>query len=196
MTGEPKIYIFGAACSGVTSLGRALAHRLDLTHADVDDYFWMPTDPPYRTKRPSPERVPLIRAVLGTGAWVLTGAFDGWGDDLIEQVDLIVFLTTPTPVRMSRLAARESRRFGARIAPGGDMHMTHCAFRHWASQYDVPGFMGRSRQRHEYWLAEQVRPIFRLEGTTPLDSLVEAVLAALAAGTPGSQAAPAHPFPS
>jgi hypothetical protein len=82
---------------------------------------------------------------------------------------------------MARLIARESRRFGARIAEGGDMHVTHCAFRHWASQYDVHGFMGRSRDRHECWLAEQVRPILRLEGTAPAGTLVDAVIACLTA---------------
>ena len=63
----------------------------------------MPTDPPFTTKRPGPERVPLIREALGSRGWVLSGSFDGWGHPLAASVDLIVFVVTPTSVRMVRL---------------------------------------------------------------------------------------------
>jgi hypothetical protein len=49
----------------------------------------------------------------------------GWGDALINDADLIVFVATPTSVRLERLAAREKALFGDRIAPGGDMYEIH-----------------------------------------------------------------------
>ncbi len=174
-----RIHITGASCAGVTTLGRALSRRLDLRHVDVDDFYWMPTDPPFTTKRSTGERVDLILRALGEDGWILSGSFDGWGDTLIADVGLIVFLTTPTPVRMQRLVTREKERYGERISPGGDMHEIHVAFRDWASQYDTPGFLGRNRLRHEYWLAEQVAPVVRLEGTTPVENLADAVIAEL-----------------
>jgi adenylate kinase family enzyme len=174
-----RIYITGASCAGVTTLGKALADRLAVAHLDVDDFYWMPTDPPFTSKRHPDERVRLIRERQGKGGWVLTGSFDGWGDALSDEADLIVFLATPTPIRLKRLIARERARYGDRIAPGGDMHEIHVTFRDWALKYDDPAFSGRSRARHEAWLSRQTVPVVRLDGTRPIDDLATDVIAAL-----------------
>jgi hypothetical protein len=41
------VHIFGASGAGTSTLGRALGERLALAHLDTDDFFWMPTDPPF-----------------------------------------------------------------------------------------------------------------------------------------------------
>ena len=90
-----RLYLTGASCSGVTTLGRELALLLAVQHLDVDDFYWLPTDPPFTMKRAPEDRVRQIRERQGNSGWVLTGSFDGWGDTLIGNVDLIVFLDTP-----------------------------------------------------------------------------------------------------
>ena len=55
------VHIFGASGSGTTTLGRYLAQRLGGVHLDSDNFFWLPTDPPYTQKRPLEMRVPLMR---------------------------------------------------------------------------------------------------------------------------------------
>ncbi|KAB0677361.1 adenylate kinase [Aureimonas leprariae] len=172
-----RIYITGASCAGVTTLWRGLAAALGTVHADCDDFYWMPTDPPFTTKRPAVERVSLIRTALGEDGWVLSGSFDGWGDPLIASVDLVVFVRTSTPIRMERLRERERRLFGPRILPGGDMHAIHTAFAEWASHYDDPAFSGRNIGRHDVWLAAQSAPVLRLDGARPRETLVAEVLA-------------------
>ncbi|MDD1017319.1 adenylate kinase [Pseudomonas rubra] len=174
-----RIYITGASCAGVTTLGQNLATELDARQVDVDDFFWMPTNPPFTTKRPVSERVPLIQQALGDQEWVLSGSCIGWGDELIAHADLIVFVATATPVRLERLAAREKARFGDRIAPGGDMHEIHVAFREWASQYDDPNFSGRNRGWHEAWISAQTAPVLRIDGTSRPETIVADVLDAL-----------------
>ncbi|BDB19610.1 adenylate kinase [Pseudomonas sp. CYM-20-01] len=159
-----RLYITGASCAGVTTLGRNLATRLGIRHVDVDDFYWMPTNPPFTTKRPPSDRVALMQQALGNDDWVLSGSCMVWGDALIADADLIVFVVTPTPVRLERLAAREKARFGERIAPDGDMHAIHVAFREWASQYDDPNFSGRNRAWHESWLSQQTVPVLRIDG--------------------------------
>ena len=171
-----RIYITGASCAGVTTLGQNLANQLAMPHVDVDDFYWMPTNPPFTTKRPASERVPLIQQAFGGDEWVLTGSCMGWGDALIAAVDLIVFIVTPTPVRLVRLAAREKERFGERIAPGGDMHEIHIAFREWASKYDDPSFSGRNRAWHEAWLSGQTAPVLRVDGTNRAEKMVADVV--------------------
>ena len=46
-----RIHIFGASGTGTTTLGGTLAAALDCPHLDTDDYFWIKTDPAFRTVR-------------------------------------------------------------------------------------------------------------------------------------------------
>ncbi|ROM34145.1 adenylate kinase [Pseudomonas poae] len=174
-----RIYITGASCAGVTTLGRTLAALLSLRHLDVDDFYWLPTDPPFTTKRPPNERVVLIQQRFGEDNWVLTGSCMEWGDALINHAELIVFIATPTPVRLERLVARETQRYGGRIAPGGDMHEIHVAFKEWASRYDDPTFSGRNRALHEVWLSKQTVPVVRVDGLSSAEKMAQDVIHAL-----------------
>lgn len=180
MSEQPRVYVMGASCSGVSTLGSVLAKRLGLPHINVDDFYWLPTDPPFSTKRSPQDRVRLIaQRQKEAEGWVLTGSFIGWGDALIESVDLIVFLWTPTAVRLQRLDAREAERHGGRIRLGGDMHEAHRAFREWASRYDDPSFNGRNQAQHERWLNDQSAPVLRLQGEHPTGQLAQCVAEAL-----------------
>lgn len=178
-----RVYITGAAGSGTTTLGQALAARLGVAHLDSDAFFWAPSEPPYTQKRPVEDRLALIAAAeLGQGAaggWVLSGALDGWGDLALQGTDLIVFLLTPTPLRLARIRRREAEKFGARIQPGGDMALPHAQFLKWAASYDEPYFSGRSLARHRAWLASRPEPVLELSGTTALEEMLAQVLARL-----------------
>ena len=44
------IHIYGASGSGTSTLGRYLGDKLGYFFMDTDDYFWLPTDPPYTKK--------------------------------------------------------------------------------------------------------------------------------------------------
>ena len=116
------IHVMGASGSGTTSLGRALAERLDIAHLDTDDFFWMPTDPPFTTPRDADQRIRLLLEETGRpGGWVLSGSALKWGVPLEPLYDLIVFLRIAPELRMARIRAREVARYGDRIGPGGDM---------------------------------------------------------------------------
>jgi hypothetical protein len=56
------------------------------------------------------------------------------------------------------------------------MHETHREFILWAAHYDDGTLPGRSRPKHEKWLAGLGRPVLRLDGTLPTAELVRAVL--------------------
>ncbi|KEJ98239.1 Adenylate kinase [Pseudosulfitobacter pseudonitzschiae] len=176
MAQSSRLYILGASCSGVSTLGQSLSAHLGVPQLDVDSFYWLPTDPPYTTKRAPEDRVQMIRAEQArTQGWILSGSFIGWGETLVEDVDMIIYVHTPTQVRMQRLDAREAQRHGARILPGGDMHLAHLAFRKWASQYDDPAFSGRNRAQHERWLDTLSVPVLRLDGTHDKAALLDAV---------------------
>jgi adenylate kinase family enzyme len=118
-----RIHILGASGSGTTTLGRALAEHLQYLHFDTDDYFWLPTDPPFTHQRERTQRQRLLMDDLTAhDSWVVSGSLCGWGDVAIPLFALVVFLWVPQDVRMARLRKREFARFGERILPGGDMY--------------------------------------------------------------------------
>ena len=175
-----RILVTGAAGSGTTTLGRALAATLGCLHEDTDAYYWMPTDPPYTTMRPPEERIALLLPKLKAERdWVLSGSPIEWGAALEPLYELIVFLRLDHDLRMARLRRREAADFGPRIVPGGDMARINAEFLDWASSYDEAGPERRSLVQHERWLAAQKCPVLRLDSAAPVDALRAAALAAL-----------------
>jgi len=90
----------------------------------------------------------------------------------------LLFLTAPTDVRLARLRRRETAIFGVdAIGPGGARHKEYEAFIEWATAYDDNTAIGRSRPGHETWLSRLPCPVIRLDGSEPIDILVEKVVA-------------------
>lgn len=177
-----RIHIVGASGAGVTTLGRALASALAIPHYDTDDYFWRPTASPYSEMRPPADRLRLMEELfLGRLAWVLSGSLDGWGDPVVPLFDLVIFLGTPTEVRLRRLRDREARRFGAdAVAPGGWRHQETERFIEWASHYDDGSCEGRNLIRHEAWLKTLKCHVLRVDGTLATADLVGEITRVLA----------------
>lgn len=173
-----RLHIFGASGSGTTTLARAIATAWAVPHADTDDYFWEPTDPPYAAKRDPADRLRLMEELfVPRSAWVLSGSLVGWGEPLVPTFDAVVFVTVDPATRIERLRTREVQRYGSRIEPGGDLEVAHAEFIEWARGYDDPDFTGRSRVVHELWLADLPCPVTRVDGGRPLDELVATLLA-------------------
>jgi hypothetical protein len=174
-----RLLVTGASGAGTTTLGRALADQWSVPHAEVDDYFWLPTSPPFTQKRPEAERLRLMDEVfLPRSSWVLSGSVMGWGDPLAEMLDAVVFLTVDPSVRIERLRRREAGRYGDVDGPAPR------AFFDWARRYDDPSFTGRSRAKHEQWLGSLSKPILRLDGAESVADLTGAVGAWLEEGGP------------
>ncbi len=164
----------GASGAGTTTLARAMADHWSVPHADADDYFWIPSDPPYVEKRPEAERVPLMeRLFLPRESWVLSGSMLGWGDEVVARCDAVVFLTLDPTERVRRLEARERARTGGRAVD----ETAWAEFLEWARGYDDPEFDGRSRVAHEKWLASLELPVLRLDSACVPTVLRDRVLA-------------------
>lgn len=146
------IHIFGASGSGTTTLGRRIAEELEFRFMDTDDYYWMPTDPPYTVKRPAEERVKLmLKDIEAAEHAVISGSLTDWGDVLIPTFTLAIRVHTDTQTRLERLKKRERAHFGSRIDKGGDMYEVHTAFMDWASRYETADTSTRSRAKHDEW---------------------------------------------
>jgi adenylate kinase family enzyme len=168
-----RILVTGASGTGTTTLGRALAADLDYGFFDADDYYWMPTDPPFQRKQDPPIRLQNLLRDLGTSSAVAAGSIMDWGAELEDHLSLIVFLTVPTDIRIARLGERDMARFG-RVNP---------VFLAWAAQYDEGRLDGRSLRRHERWLAMRRCPVLRIDGNTSTEDRLVRVRDRLSAPT-------------
>src|SRR5262245_57496238 len=158
-----RIHIFGASGSGTTTLGEVLSERLDVPFLDADSYYWKRTDPPFREKHRPADRIDMIeREIAGYDSWVLSGSICSWGDPLLDQFTLAVFLYLDPSVRMERILSRERMRYGARIEPSGPMYDAHCAFMAWAASYDSAVAPIRSLSLHESWMSQLRCPVLKL----------------------------------
>lgn len=182
--GGHRVHVFGPSGAGTSTLGRLLATRLGSQHFDADDFYWRPTDPPFREARPAEERRALVEAMfLPRAGWVLSGAMESWADRIAERFTLAVFLTLEPALRRARLEARERLRHGAAAEPGGDRHAEIRAFLAWADGYEKGLRPGRSLARHEAWIRSLPCPVMRLDAAPPPEVLAEAVQDRLAAMT-------------
>src|SRR5215510_1478682 len=112
-----RVLVTGAAGSGTTTLGRALSRELKVAFFDADDYFWVPTDPPYQQQRePSARHSLLVADLARLPHSVISGSVINWGGELEDSFSLIVFLALPPQLRLARLREREVARFG-RVDP-------------------------------------------------------------------------------
>lgn len=165
-----RILIVGASGAGTTTLGNALAGQLGWEHFDTDDFYWLPSSPPFRKKRDPAERRELLsRALCNAANAVVSGSLMGWGHALEDAFDLVVFLYLATDLRLERLRRREVRLYG-KCDP---------AFLQWAAEYDAGPSEGRSLAKHLAWLAERKCSVLRIEGDTSVEERVGMVTAAL-----------------
>jgi inorganic pyrophosphatase len=170
------IHILGASGAGTSTLGQALEQH-GYKWLDTDNYFWAPTDPPFVQSRPNGERTALLKAdIEANPKCVITGSLCGWGDVFMPQFDLVVWVDTPTDIRIKRLEKREYERFGERILPGGDMYDEHTKFIEWAKTYDTNNPPERCRKLHEEWLRQILCPVIKVDGTKPTHELTAYIL--------------------
>lgn len=169
-----RIHIFGAAGSGVTTLGKELAQTLSIPVFDTDNYYWKNTSTPFTVKNSVDERYQLLLKDLShKESWIISGSMDSWCEPFLPLFQLAIFLYTPIKIRMSRLKQRESEKFGDRILQGGDMEKSHKEFLEWALQYDEGLKDGRSLHRHEEWMKTLSCPLLRIEGNHSVETLIQ-----------------------
>lgn len=165
-----RVLVTGASGSGTTTLGRALSTELKFAFFDVDDYFWMPSEPPYQRQRDRGARSSLLAADLAAvPRSVTSGSVIDWGGELEDAFSLIVFLALPPELRLARLREREVGRFG-RADP---------EFLDWAAKYDHGSLDVNSRTGDERWLAKRSCPVVRIEGDVSVAERVARVAPAL-----------------
>ena len=169
------IHIFGASGSGTSTLGQALAKELGLTWLDTDNYYWLPSDPPFQEKRPIPQRVEMIKQAFAENpqGCVLSGALESWGHELVPYFDAAIFVRLEKEERLKRLKERGIKRYGDRALPGGDMYENEQEFIAWAAHYEDSTQTGRNLKRHLAFIETLPCPILELDSMEDPQKLTE-----------------------
>lgn len=159
-----RINIVGAAGAGTTTLGKALAKVIDHAFVEADQFLWIPTDPPYQKTRDYDAKNAMAYRVLHTTpAFIISGSICSWKPEITDLLTHVVYLDTPTEIRLGRLYKRELQRYGA----------ADTEFLSWAAQYEQGRLPGRNRAKHEAWLASVNYPVARLSGMDLVDDNVK-----------------------
>ena len=166
-----RVLILGASGTGTTTLGCVLGDSLSFSVFDTDDYYWLPSTPPFQRKQdPAIRLAKICQDLEFASPAIISGSILNWGLELEDSLSLIVFLTVPSALRIARLEAREMRLYGK----------VDQEFLAWAAQYDDGKMSGRSREKHEQWLSQRACPVLRIEGDTSTVDRVARVRAAIA----------------
>ena len=170
-----KLHILGASCSGVTTLGQALASHMQIPYFDSDEYFWEKTNPPFTTRRDPALRNQMLMTASGPhDSWIIGGSLLKW--DLELDIDLVVFLYIPHEIRMERLKKREFERYGDIIFTDPVRNRQYLDFMNWARGYDDNTTQGRTLAAHEDWLAQLTCPVLEIRGDFSVGERVRLVL--------------------
>jgi adenylate kinase family enzyme len=180
MTGPGRrILITGAAGSGKTTLGRALAERLGVAHFDTDDFMWESSDLPFTSRRDPVARDTMFRqATAGIPRWVLSGTLIRWGDAFMPLFQLVVFLYLPAKLRLERLERRERERYGAKIEPGGPLYQSHQEFMRLARGYESGEAPVNNLANDRNWLSRVPCPVIEIDGAPALAESLATILCA------------------
>jgi len=101
------VVITSASGNGGTTFGRALAGRLDVPFHELDALFWQPQ----WTETPADEFRALVEPVVASEAWVIDGSYQSkFGDLVLRNADLVVWLDLPMRVWLPRLVRRTLER--------------------------------------------------------------------------------------
>jgi adenylate kinase family enzyme len=95
--------VSSASGNGKTTVGRALAEKLDVPFVELDALHHGPN---WAEPRSEDFRA-LVEPIVETDAWVIDGAYRGkLGDLVLEGADLVVWLDLPLHVWLPRLVRR------------------------------------------------------------------------------------------
>ncbi len=99
--------VLGPAAAGKTTLGRALAARLDVPFVQLDALHWGRG----WTEATAAELRALVEPIVRGDDWVIDGSYRGKiGNLVLDQAELVVWLDLPLSVTFPRLLGRTVSR--------------------------------------------------------------------------------------
>ncbi len=164
------IVVCGLNGAGKSTMGKALAERLNYHFIDVEDLYFPKTDDHYTYASPrTREEVEqlLLEEVKAHENFVFSAVKGNYGEAVYPFFRFAVVINVPKEIRMQRVKNRSFQKFGSRMLPGGDLYEKEKGF------FDL--VESRSEDMVEKWLQRLNCTIIRVDGTKPIEENVELI---------------------
>jgi adenylate kinase family enzyme len=158
-----------ASGNGKTTVGRALAERLDVPFHELDALHHGPN----WTEATPEELRAKVEPIVESEAWVIDGAYRGkLGDLVFERADVVVWLDLPVRVWLPRLVHRTARRIVRReeLWNGNREELRFVFDPRYSVIYFALRHHGRRRRAYPKELARF--PVVRLRTTREVDDFL------------------------
>lgn len=158
------ILLCGLNGTGKSTLGRALAEKLNFHFIDNEDLYFPKTSPDYVYASPrSREEVErlLFRKIKAHKNFVFTSVKGDYGDTASPFFNYAVLIDVPRDIRLQRVKNRSFGKFGERILPRGDLYEQEQNFFEFVRR--------RPENTVENWVQSLNCPIIRVDGRMPVE---------------------------
>jgi adenylate kinase family enzyme len=163
-----------ASGNGKTTVGKALAARLDVPFHELDALHHGPN----WTEATAEELRARVEPIVASDAWVIDGAYRGkLGDLVLENAELVVWLDLPVWVWLPRLLRRTATRIRTREELwNGNREELRYVF-HPRNSVVVYAVRGYRRRRRAYELELARFPLARLRSQVEVDRFLSGATA-------------------
>ena len=163
------IIICGLNGAGKSTIGKALAKKLDFHFIDNEELYFPKTDPHYTSPRTHEEVEQLLFSEIKTHEnFVFASVKGDYGETIYPFYMYAVLIDVPRDIRIQRVKNRSFQKFGNRMLPGGDLYEQEEKF------FDF--VKSRAENTVEEWVQSLSCPIIRIDGTNPIEENVKIML--------------------
>lgn len=165
------IIICGLNGAGKSTIGKALAIKLDFHFIDNEELYFPKKDPhyTYAFPRTHEEVEQLLFSEIKTHEnFVFASVKGDYGETIYPFFKYAVLIDVPKDIRMQRVKNRSFQKFGSRMLPGGDLFEQEENFFNFVKS--------RAENTVEEWVQSLSCPIIQVDGTKPIEENVKFII--------------------
>ncbi len=165
------IIICGLNGTGKSTLGKALAGKLNFYFIDNEDLYFPKIDPTYIYAAPrtheEAEKL-LLNEIEKHENFVFASVKGDYGETIYPFFRYAVLIDVPKDIRIERVKNRSFQKFGNRMLLGGDLYEQEERF------FDF--VESRAENTVEKWIQSLNCPIIRIDGTKPIEENINLII--------------------
>lgn len=165
------ILICGLNGVGKSTLGKALAAKLQFHFIDNEDLYFPKTDPdyPYACERTREEVEKLLFSEIKKYKnFVFTSVKGDYGKPDNPFFQYAVLIEVPREIRLYRVRNRSFQKFDSRMLIGGDLYEREEGFFKFVE--------ARSEKTVEEWIRGVSCPVIRIDGTKAIEENIDNIM--------------------
>lgn len=165
------IIVCGLNGVGKSTLGKALAEKLNFYFIDVEDLYFPKTNSDYVYASPrTREEVEklLFSEIKAHKNFIFSSVKGDYGEAVYPYFQYAILIDAPKDIRIQRVKNRSFQKFGNRMLLGGDLHEQEEHFFSFVNS--------RAENTVEEWVQCLNCPIIRVDGTKPIAENIDFII--------------------